>query len=178
MIASLGALAPVIEGGGHFIAHNATLIGDMVIIDRMFNGSIWLNAVLRGDNDTITIGERSNVQDAAVLHTDPGIQLTIGGGVTIGHQAMLHGCSVGDNSLIGIGSTILNRAVIGRNSVVGAHALITEGKTFPDGVLIIGAPARVARELEAEEIAGIERSADVYVANAARYLGELTPRDT
>ena len=175
MIGSLDGVAPSVEGDGHFIADNATLVGDIHLGDRV---SIWFNAVLRGDNDTISIGERSNVQDGAVLHTDPGIQLTIGAGVTIGHQAMLHGCSVGANSLIGIGSTILNRAAIGCNSVVGAHALITEGKTFPDGVLIIGAPARVARELDASEIANIERSAEIYVANATRYLRGLKPRSS
>ena len=157
-----------------WVAESANLIGRVRLGPF---ASVWFGATLRGDNELVWLGAHSNAQENVVMHTDPGFPLTVGEYVTIGHQAMLHGCSVGDNSLIGIGSTILNRAAIGRNSVVGAHALITEGKTFPDGVLIIGAPARVARELEAEEIAGIERSAEVYVANAARYLSELAPRD-
>jgi len=174
MIFALGDTAPVVDGEGQYIAGNATLVGDIRLAAE---ASVWFNAVLRGDNDTITIGARSNVQDAAVLHTDPGLPLVVGAGVTIGHQAMLHGCTIGDNTLIGIGSTILNRAAIGRDSVVGAHALVTEDKDFPDGVLIIGAPAKIARELEPAEIEMIRRSADVYVDNAARYRRELAARD-
>lgn len=174
MIYALGDSAPILDGDGHFVAANATVVGNVHLAPQ---SSVWFNAVLRGDNDRISIGARSNVQDAAVLHTDPGLELVVGDGVTIGHQAMLHGCSVGDNSLIGIGSTILNRAVIGRDSVVGAHALVTEGKTFPDGVLIVGAPAKVVRELDAHEIEGIRRSAEVYVANARRFASELDARE-
>ena len=170
MIASLGDRVPQISEVDTFVAHNATLIGDVRLGDA---ASVWFNAVLRGDNDTISIGARSNIQDAAVLHTDPGLKLSVGRGVTVGHQVMLHGCTVGDNSLIGIGTTILNGAVIGPNTVVGAGALITEGKTFPEGVLLIGAPAKVARELEPDEIEKIGLSAEVYVRNARRYAAEL-----
>ncbi len=166
MIRSLGERAPVFEGDQHFVADNATVVGSVRLKDQ---SSIWFNAVLRGDNDWLEIGERSNIQDGCVLHTDPGIVLVVGDGVTVGHKVMLHGCRVGDNSLIGIGSTLLNGAAIGRNSIVGAHALVTENKAFPDGSLIIGAPARVVRELSAEEIGAIGKSADIYVENAKRY---------
>lgn len=170
MIGRLGERVPQLAGGGHFIAPNATVIGSVRL---MANSSIWFNAVLRGDNDWIEIGENSNVQDGSVLHTDPGFPLTIGNGVTVGHKAMLHGCLVGDNSLVGIGSTVLNGAEIGRNSLVGAHSLITEGKSFPDGVLILGSPAKVVRELEPEEIEMLRVSAQIYVDNGRRYLDEL-----
>ena len=170
MIYRLGDREPEIVGDGHFVADNASVIGNVRLQDK---SSVWFNAVLRGDNELITIGERSNVQDGSVLHTDPGMPLTVGAGVTIGHKVMLHGCTIGDNALIGIGSTILNGAKIGANSVVGAHALVTEGKEFPEGVLILGAPAKVARELSADEIAQIGLSADVYVKNAARFSAGL-----
>ena len=122
-----------------WVAPNATVIGDARLGD---NVSIWWNAVLRGDNDPIHIGANSNIQDGSVLHTDEGVPMHIGANVTVGHMVMLHGCTVGDNSLIGIGSVILNRAVIGKHSIVGANSLIPEGKVFPDGVLIVGSPAR------------------------------------
>ena len=170
MIHALGDRRPEFEGGGHFVADNATLIGTVRLKDE---ASVWFNCVLRGDNDWITLGERSNVQDGSVLHTDPGLELIVGRGVTVGHQAMLHGCSIGDDSLIGIGSTILNGARIGRNSVVGAHALVTENKEFPDGVMLLGAPAKIARDLTDDEIALIRISADHYVENAARYRSDL-----
>ncbi len=174
MIADLGDRSPVLEGGGHFVAPSADVIGSVRLFDR---SSVWFNAVLRGDNDWITIGERSNIQDGSVLHTDPGFELVLGEGVTIGHKVMLHGCRIGDNSLVGIGSVILNGATIGANTVVGAGALVTEGKSFPDGVLLLGSPAKVARELEPEEISRIGLSADVYVSNAARYAASLAQRD-
>lgn len=170
MMHALGDREPVLEGSGHYIAPNASLIGSVRLGD---SASVWFNAVLRGDNDWLEIGARSNIQDGSVLHTDPGIRLCIGRGVTVGHKVMLHGCTVGDNSLIGIGSTILNTAQVGKNCVVGAHALITEGKEFPDGSLILGAPARVVRSLSDEEIAAIAMSADVYVRNAERFANEL-----
>ena len=173
MIYSLGDRAPVFEGDGHFVADNATLIGSVRLGDR---ASVWFNCVLRGDNDWLIVGERSNIQDGSVLHTDPGLDLVVGNGVTVGHKVMLHGCKIGDNSLIGIGSTVLNGAKIGSNCIVGAHALVTENKVFPDGSLILGAPARVARELDAEEIAMIGRSADIYVRNAARFSSDLLAR--
>ncbi len=173
MIHALGDRRPEFEGGGHFVADNATLIGSVRLRDR---ASVWFNCVLRGDNDWITIGERSNVQDSSVLHTDPGLELVIGDGVTVGHKAMLHGCTIGDDSLIGIGSTVLNGARIGRHSIVGAHALVTENRQFPDGVMLLGAPARIARELTDDEIARIRASADIYVRNAARFLSDLVAR--
>ena len=172
MIYSLGDRSPVFEGTGHFVADNATLVGSVRLEDRV---SVWFNCVLRGDNDWLVIGERSNIQDGSVLHTDPGIELIVGRNVTVGHKVMLHGCEIGDNSLVGIGSTVLNGARIGSNCVVGANSLITENKSFPDGSLIMGSPAKVVRELSAEEIALITRSADIYVKNAARFLSDLEP---
>ena len=173
MIYDHGDRKPVFEGDGHFIAENATFIGSVRLgaIAR-----VWFNCVLRGDNDWLVVGERSNIQDGSVLHTDPGLELVVGRGVTIGHKVMLHGCAIGDNSLIGIGSTVLNGAKIGSNCIVGAHALVTEDKAFPDGSLILGAPARVVRELEDGEIALIRKSADIYVANAARFSSDLLAR--
>jgi carbonic anhydrase/acetyltransferase-like protein (isoleucine patch superfamily) len=173
VIYDLGDRTPVFEGDGHFIADNATIIGSV----RLGAGaSVWFNCVLRGDNDWLIVGERSNIQDGSVLHTDPGLELVVGSGVTVGHKVMLHGCTIGDNSLIGIGSTILNGAKIGNNCIVGAHALVTEDKTFADGSLILGAPARVARELDAGEIEMIRKSADIYVENAARFSSDLLAR--
>ncbi|TLS17305.1 MAG: gamma carbonic anhydrase family protein [Betaproteobacteria bacterium] len=153
-----------------WIAPNATVIGDARLGD---NVSIWWNAVLRGDNDPIHIGANSNIQDGSVLHTDEGVPMHIGANVTVGHMVMLHGCTVGDNSLIGIGSVILNRAVIGKHSIVGANTLIPEGKVFPDGVLIVGSPGKVVRELSEEEKARLQKSADHYVDNARRYASRL-----
>lgn len=170
MIASLGERRPQIDGAGQFIAPGACIIGSVRL---HANASIWFNAVLRGDNDWIEVGANSNVQDGAVLHTDAGMPLTVGEGVTIGHRAMLHGCEIGDNTLIGIGSTVLNGARVGANCLVGAHALITEGKSFPDGVLILGAPARVVRRLNREEIDDLRRSARIYVENGRRYSEQL-----
>ncbi len=170
MIYTLGDRAPEFEGGGHFVADNATLIGSVRLRDK---ASVWFNVVLRGDNDWLVVGARSNIQDGSILHTDPGLELVVGDGVTVGHKAMLHGCTIGDNSLVGIGSTVLNGARIGRNCIVGAHALVTEGKEFPDRSLILGAPARVVRQLSEEEIAYIGTSAEHYVENAARYNSVL-----
>ena len=132
-----------------WVADSAQVIGKVHLAE---GASIWYGAVLRCDNDLISVGRNSNVQDGSVLHTDSGIGLTLGDGVTVGHQVMLHGCTVGDNTLIGIQSVILNRARIGRNSIVGAGSLVTEGKQFPDGVLIVGSPAKVVRELTPEQI--------------------------
>ena len=173
MIYTLGDRAPEFEGAGHFVADSATLIGSVRLGDK---ASVWFNCVLRGDNDWLIIGERSNIQDGSVLHTDEGIELVVGSGVTVGHKAMLHGCSIGDDSLIGIGSTVLNGAKIGKNCLVGAHALVTENREFPDGSLILGAPAKVARQLSNKEQAHIRWSADVYVANARRFSSDLVPR--
>jgi len=172
VIYTLGDRVPEFEGAGHFVADNASIIGSVRLGDQ---SSVWFNCVLRGDNDWLTIGARSNIQDGSVLHTDEGIELVIGNGVTVGHKVMLHGCTIGDNSLVGIGSTVLNGARIGNNCLVGAHALVTENKEFPDGSLILGAPAKVVRELNEQEIEHIRWSADVYMANAARFLSDLRP---
>ena len=145
----LGSKCPQLHSES-WVAPNATLIGDVRMAK---NSSIWWNATARGDNDPISIGENSNVQDGSVLHTDEGTPLTIGRDVTVGHMVMLHGCTVGDGSLIGIGSVILNRAVIGKNCIVGANTLIPEGKVYPDRSLIIGSPGKVVRELNDEEVA-------------------------
>lgn len=160
------------EDGAYWIAPSAVVLGS-VVLKR--NASIWFGAVLRGDNDPIIVGENSNVQDGAVLHTDPGSPLEIGKNVTIGHLAMLHGCKIGDNSLIGIGSTILNGAKIGRNCLIGAHALIGEGKEIPDGSLVLGMPGKVVRQLDDEAIKGLEESAASYVANWQRFKQGLRP---
>lgn len=149
-----------------WVAPNATVIGDIRLAGEV---SIWFNAVLRGDNDPIHIGRQTNIQDGSILHTDAGIPMFIGERVTVGHLVMLHGCTIGDGSLIGIGSVILNRASIGKHCIVGANTLIPEGKTFPDRVLIVGSPGKVVRELSDEEVAKLERSAEHYVKNAARY---------
>src|SRR5499427_6635897 len=146
----------VILHGECFVAENATVVGSVVIHNL---ASLWFNVVARGDNDVITIGERTNIQDGAVLHADPGIPLTLGKNVSVGHKAMLHGCTVGDGSLVGIGAIILNHAVIGSGTLVGAGALVPEGKTFPDGVLVLGTPAKVVRELKPEEKDGLLKNA-------------------
>ena len=156
----------------YWVAPTAVLIG-RIVLKR--NASIWWGAVLRGDNEPIVIGENSNVQDGSVLHTDMGAPLTIGKDVTIGHQAMLHGCSIGDASLIGIKATVLNHAVIPGACLVGAHALVTERKTFEEGTLITGAPARVARTLDEQQRQVIRYSAAHYVDNWKRYKRDLKP---
>jgi len=173
MIVALGEASPVLEGSGHFVADDARVIGRVRLGDR---ASVWFGAILRGDNDWIEIGARSNVQDGSILHTDPGIRLIVGERVTVGHRVVLHGCSVGDGSLVGIGSTILNGARIGRECLIGAHALVTEGKEFPDGSLILGSPARLVRELDADERTRLAESAAVYVANGERYAREYGTR--
>ena len=153
-----------------FVAPNASVIGSVVLSE---NVSVWFGATIRGDNDIITLGRNSNVQEGAVLHTDPGIALTVGENVTIGHQAMLHGCTIGDGSLIGIQAVILNGAVIGKGCLVGAGAIVTERKVFPDRSLILGAPARVVRELADEDVANLLKSAASYVDRRAQFLTKL-----
>ncbi len=174
MIHALGERRPDLATEDLWVAPDAQVIGSVRL---KAEASVWFQAVLRGDNEWIEIGERSNVQDASVLHTDPGCPLTVGDRVTIGHKVMLHGCTIGDDSLIGIGSIVLNNARIGANCIVGANSLITEGKEFPDGVLILGAPAKVARPLGEQEIAMITASADHYVENARRYLRDFRRLD-
>ena len=150
------------------------MIGTVVMHNQ---ASIWFNAVVRGDSDIITIGERSNIQDAAVLHADPGIPLALGKNVSVGHQAMLHGCTVGDGSLIGIGAVILNHAVIGSGCLIGAGALIPEGKTYPDGVLVVGSPGKIVRELKPEEKEEMLKNAETYVQRSKLYREKLKPQE-
>lgn len=154
-----------------FVAREAVVTGNVELGEHC---SVWAGAVLRADNDAIRIGDRSNVQEGAILHVDPGKPLRVGAGVTIGHQAMLHGCTIGDGALIGIQAVILNGAVIGKNCLVGAGALVTENKVFPDGSLIMGAPAKVVRELSEEAIAGLQANAATYVRHAQNYRAHLT----
>ena len=171
---------PVYQLGDHtpqldphsWIAPSANVIG-RVRLEK--NASVWWNCTLRGDRDWLIVGENSNVQDGSVIHTDQGIQVLIGKNVTIGHMVMLHGCTIGDNSLIGMGAVLLNRVVIGKDCLVGAHTLIPEGKVFPDRSLIMGTPGKVVRELTDEEVAKLQKSAAHYVKNAERYRTTLKP---
>jgi len=159
--------------GDYFVAESAMVIGAVLLRN---NASVWFNAVIRGDNDLITIGENSNVQDGSVLHSDPGSPLVIGSYVTIGHKVMLHGCTIGDNTLIGINAVVLNGARIGRNCLIGANALITEGKEIPDNSMVLGAPGKVVRELTQQQIDGLRMSALHYVENARRFKRDLKPQ--
>jgi len=165
----LGSKCPQIHSES-WVAPNATLIGDVRLAR---NASIWWNATLRGDNEPISIGENSNIQDGSVLHTDAGVPLNIGRDVTVGHLVMLHGCTIGDGSLIGIGSVLLNHCVIGENCIVGANSLIPEGKVFAARSLIVGSPGKVVRQLSDAEVARLAHSAAHYVDNWQRYQREL-----
>lgn len=153
-----------------WVAESAQVIGGVALGP---DSSVWPGVVIRGDSGPISVGEGSNIQDNSVLHADEGVPLTIGKHVTVGHQVMLHGCTVGDESLIGIGAIVLNNAKIGRNCLVGAGALVTEGKEFPDGSMIVGSPAKVVRQLTPEQIEGLRRSARHYMDNARRYRAGL-----
>ena len=169
-IYSLGDRKVALPDGDCFVAGNATVIGSVTLGSE---ASVWFNVVVRGDSEIIALGERCNVQDGSVLHADPGFPLTLERNVSVGHMATLHGCSVGEGSLIGINSVILNGAVIGRSTLVGAGTLIPEGKRFPDGVLVLGSPGKVVRELTAEEKDGLLRIAEGYVQRAALYREQL-----
>ena len=171
---SLGDRKVVFHGEEWFIAHNAAVIGTVILHNQ---ASVWFNAVVRGDSDIITIGERTNIQDAAVLHADLGIPLTLGKNVSVGHQAMLHGCTVGDGSLVGIGAIVMNHAVIGSRCIIAAGALIPEGKTYPDGVLVVGSPGKVVRELKPDEKEGLLENADIYVRRSKLYREKLRPQE-
>lgn len=149
-----------------WVADSAQVIGNVVLAD---GANVWFGVVIRGDNETIRIGRRTNIQDNSVLHSDTGVPLTLGDDVTVGHQVMLHGCTVGDGSLIGIGAVVLNGAKIGKGCLVGAGSLVTEGKEFPDGSMIMGSPAKVVRQLTPEQLEGLRLSAQNYVNNARRY---------
>jgi carbonic anhydrase/acetyltransferase-like protein (isoleucine patch superfamily) len=161
-----------LRGGHHYIAPNATLIGDVILEDR---ASVWFNVVIRGDNDPICVGAHSNIQDGSVLHTDAGVPLTLGPSVSVGHLVMLHGCTIGEGSLVGIKAVILNHAVIGKECLIGANTLIPERKVIPDRSLVLGSPGKVVRTLTDEEVAGLYRIADHYVENAERYRRDLRP---
>lgn len=172
---ALDDVTPELPGEGRYwIAPDAHVIGRVRLgVDV----GIWFGAVLRGDNEPIDVGEGTNIQEHVVCHTDPGAPLTIGARCTIGHHAILHGCTIGDNSLVGMGATVLNNAVLGKNCLVGANALVTEGKTFPDNSLIVGAPARVVRTLDENAVLRIRQSADRYVGNWRRYAAGLRRLD-
>jgi carbonic anhydrase/acetyltransferase-like protein (isoleucine patch superfamily) len=171
---SLGKRKIQFEGKPAFIAPNATLIGSIIIHE---NSSIWFNVVIRADNDKIIIGENTNIQDGSVLHVDANYPLTIGKNVTVGHKVMLHGCSIGDNTLVGINAVVLNGAKIGNNCLIGANALIPENMVIPDGSMVIGCPGKVKRSLSEQEIKMLELSAAHYVHNGKHYETELLAHD-
>jgi carbonic anhydrase/acetyltransferase-like protein (isoleucine patch superfamily) len=170
-IHALDGVAPQLPAGFCFVAPSAEVIGNVVLGEDV---GIWFGAVLRGDNDLISIGARTNVQDMTMIHVDPGLPVTIGEGCTIGHRAIVHGCTIGDNTLVGMGAMILNGARIGSNCLIGAGALITENKVIPDGSLVMGAPGKIVRELDAAAIEALKRSAESYVRNARRFAAGLT----
>jgi carbonic anhydrase/acetyltransferase-like protein (isoleucine patch superfamily) len=170
MLYQLGERKVTLEGGGHFIAPSAQVIGDVTLAA---NVSIWFNVVIRADKDAIRIGADSNIQDGAVLHVDPGFPMQIGAGVTVGHKAMLHGCTVGDNSLIGINAVVLNGAKIGRNCLIGANSLVVENMEIPDGSMVFGSPARIRRSLSEAEIEALKLSAQHYVSNGQLFGAQL-----
>ena len=170
MIYNLGDKQVTLLGDGHFIAPNAAVIGDVTLHS---NTSVWFGCVLRGDAERLEIGEGSNIQDGAVIHADPGFPTVVGKNVTVGHNAMLHGCTVGDGSLVGINAVVLNGAKIGKGCLIGANALVTEGMEIPDGSLVLGSPAKIRSTLSEEQQAGLQLNAEHYVSNAKRYLSEL-----
>jgi carbonic anhydrase/acetyltransferase-like protein (isoleucine patch superfamily) len=173
---SLDGVAPELPASGeYFVAPGARLIGRVILRE---GASVWFNAVLRGDNEVIEVGEGANVQDGCVLHTDPGKPLTIGAEVTVGHMAILHGCTIGEGSLIGMGAVVLNGARIGKGCLIGANALITENKEIPDHSMVLGAPGKVVKTLDAEAVAGLRGSAERYRWNARRYRSGLTWSNT
>jgi carbonic anhydrase/acetyltransferase-like protein (isoleucine patch superfamily) len=171
---SLGDKRVKLVGSGHFIAPNATLIGDVTLQE---NASVWFNCVLRGDADHIEIGAGSNIQDGSVLHVDPGFPLTVGANVTVGHNAMLHGCTIGDGSLVGINTVVLNGAKVGKGCLIGANALVTERMEIPDGSLVLGSPAKIKSQLSAEQQQGLRHSAEHYVHNGHRYNTQLKEQE-
>jgi carbonic anhydrase/acetyltransferase-like protein (isoleucine patch superfamily) len=156
----------------YWLAPDANVIGKVILGEDV---GIWFGATLRGDNEPIIVGARSNIQERVVVHTDPGRPVIIGEGCTIGHGAIIHGCTVGNNTLVGMGATVLNGAVIGNNCLIGANALVTEGKVYPDNSLIVGSPAKAVRTLDAEAVEGLKRSADSYLRNWQRFRRGLRP---
>lgn len=167
----LDGVSPTLPGSGNFwIAPSAEVMGNVILRE---NASVWYGCVLRGDNDPITIGENTNIQDLTVIHTDIGAPVTIGANVTVGHRVILHGCEIGDDTLIGMGSTILNRAKIGKNCIIGANTLIAEGKEIPDNSLVMGAPGKVVKEVSAPQVQMIRMSALHYVENWQKHRAKL-----
>jgi carbonic anhydrase/acetyltransferase-like protein (isoleucine patch superfamily) len=169
---AIGARRPELRGEHHFIAHDATLVGSIVLDSHV---NVWFKVVIRADNDQVTIGEGCNIQDGSVLHVDPGYPLTLARRVTIGHKAMLHGCSIGEGSLVGINSVVMNGARIGRHTLIGANSLIAEGKEIPDGVLVLGSPGKIVRELKPEEKDFLLQIAQGYVERARLYRDSFKP---
>ena len=166
MMYSLGDKQVTLIGGDHFIAPNAAVIGDVTLHEK---ASVWFSCVLRGDAERLEVGEGSNIQDGTVMHADPGFPLVIGRNVTVGHNAMLHGCQIGDGTLVGINAVVLNGAKVGKGCLIGANALVTEGMEVPDGSLVLGSPGKIKTTLSAEQQQGLMINAQHYVANAARY---------
>ncbi len=166
----LDGIRPQLADGFNWIAPTAILIGQIIVGEGV---GIWFGSALRGDNEPITVGDNTNIQENCVMHTDPGYPLTIGEGCTIGHKAMLHGCKIGNNSLIGMGATVLNGAIIGENCLIGAGALVPEGKNIPDNSLVVGVPGKVIRTLDDDAIQALKISAQHYVANAKRFAAGL-----
>ena len=169
MLYRLEDKSPVLEGRGTFVAPTAAVIGNVMLGAE---ASVWFSVVIRGDNDTIRIGARTNIQDGSVCHSDPGSPLTIGDNVTVGHNATVHGCTIGDYTLVGINAVVLNNAKVGKNCVIGANSLVPEGMEIPDGSLVMGVPAKIRRELSEEEQELFSHNADHYVNNAVRFAGE------
>ncbi|GAB3279247.1 gamma carbonic anhydrase family protein [Parahaliea aestuarii] len=167
---ALGDKQVTLEGDGHFIAPTAAVIGDVILKD---SASVWFSCVLRGDVERIEIGAGSNIQDGTVVHADPGFPCVVGDNVTVGHNAMLHGCQIGDGSLVGIGAVVLNGAKVGKNCLIGANALVTEGMEIPDGSLVLGAPAKIKKALGEDAIAMLQLNAKHYVSNAANFKALL-----
>lgn len=169
MLYQLGDTKVQVEEGV-WVAENAVVVGNVLLKE---NSSVWFNAVIRGDNDLITIGEGANIQDGSVLHSDPGSPLTVGANVTIGHKVMLHGCDIGEGSLVGINSVVLNNARIGKNCIIGANALITEGKEIPDNSLVMGSPGKVVKTMTDDQAKAVKFSAIHYVENARRFRDSM-----
>ena len=171
---SLGKKRVKLVGEGHFIAPNAAVIGDVTLHE---NSSVWFSCVLRGDAERIEVGAGSNIQDGTVLHADPGYPMVVGRNVTVGHNAMLHGCTIGDGSLVGINAVVLNGARVGKRCLIGANALVTEGMEIPDGSLVLGSPAKVKANLSEEQQLAIGHNADHYMGNARRFKADLAEQE-
>ena len=173
MMYSLAEKAPKLDSNGNFIAPNASVMGN---VELLADASVWFGVVIRGDAEKIIVGAGSNIQDASVLHADPGYPLLIGNNVTVGHKAMLHGCIIGDDSLIGINAVVLNVAKIGKHCLIGANTLVTENTEIPDGSMVLGSPGKIVRQLSEEQRQALTLSAQHYVLNAQRFMRDLKPQ--